>query len=174
MPDRESVVRSRIVTIRHATSFFGDFGGPFPSQDGPPEKKCHWESGLNQRDEANPGVWSKQSSVFPRQKPRSGVWVNSPRLEISAFTPSSTQKSTNQSGNSQFSGVVGCQKLTPKKNRAAQPPPPPPPPPKKRSTKTPPKSTKTPPKGEKKYQFPFLFRTYAPKKTALFQQKNDC
>ena len=30
MPDRESAVRSRIVTIRHATSYFGDFAGPTP------------------------------------------------------------------------------------------------------------------------------------------------
>ena len=34
MPGRESVVRSRIVTIRHTTSYFGDFGGPFPREPG--------------------------------------------------------------------------------------------------------------------------------------------
>ena len=65
MPDRESVVRSRIVTIRHATSYFGDFGGPFPSQDGPPEKKYHLESGLNQRDRATGGF----SGVYTHRKP---------------------------------------------------------------------------------------------------------
>ena len=31
------------------------FGHPFPRQDGPPERKCHFESGLNQRDEAAAG-----------------------------------------------------------------------------------------------------------------------
>ena len=65
MPDRESVVWSRIVTIRHATSFFGDFGGPFPSQDGPPEKKFHLESGLNQRDKAIRAVPPTQVPAFP-------------------------------------------------------------------------------------------------------------
>ena len=43
---------SRFITIRRATSRFGHFGWPFPSQDGPPEKKYHLESGLNQRDRA--------------------------------------------------------------------------------------------------------------------------
>ena len=68
MPDRESVVRSRIVTIRHATSSFGDFGGPFPSQDGPPEKKFHLESGLDARDRARLCVLLTQVSAFKRHK----------------------------------------------------------------------------------------------------------
>ena len=42
----------RFGVIKRATSRFGHFGWPFPSQDGPPEKKYHWESGLNQRDRA--------------------------------------------------------------------------------------------------------------------------
>ena len=37
---------------RAPSSFKSCFGWPFPSQDGPPEKKCHLESGLNQRDRA--------------------------------------------------------------------------------------------------------------------------
>ena len=51
-----STVRSRIVTNRHATSRFYDFGQPFPSQGGPPEKKYHWGSGLSQRDEAKSAI----------------------------------------------------------------------------------------------------------------------
>ena len=34
------------------TGHFGHFGHPFPRQDGPPERKFHLESGLNQRDDA--------------------------------------------------------------------------------------------------------------------------
>ena len=68
MPDRESVVRSRIATIRHVTSQFGDFGGPVPSQDGPPEKKFQLESGLNQRDEATQNVSRTQVPAFESHK----------------------------------------------------------------------------------------------------------
>ena len=77
MPGRESVVRSRIATIRHATSFLVILAGYFRARMDlrASRKKCHWESGLTQRDGANPGVWSKQSSVFPRQKKtRPGVY----------------------------------------------------------------------------------------------------
>jgi len=34
------------------TGHFGHFGHPFPRQDGPPERKFHLKSGLNQQDEA--------------------------------------------------------------------------------------------------------------------------
>ena len=91
-------VRSRIVTIRHATSFFADFGGPFPSQDGPPEKKCHWESGLNQRDEANPGVWLKQSPVFPRQRKLDRGCASGVLLRISTTTRQSYHVCTHAAG----------------------------------------------------------------------------
>ena len=59
------------VTNRHDSPchiIFGGFGGPFSRQDVHPEKKRHWESGLTQRDEANPGVWPKQNSLFPEQR----------------------------------------------------------------------------------------------------------
>ena len=36
-------------------SHLGHFGHPFPRQDEPPERKCHLESGLNQRDKAAAG-----------------------------------------------------------------------------------------------------------------------
>ena len=35
---------------------FGHFGHPFPRQDGPPERKFHLESGVNQRGEAKSAV----------------------------------------------------------------------------------------------------------------------
>ena len=37
------------------TGHLGHFGHPFLRKDGPPEKKCHFESGLDQRDEAATG-----------------------------------------------------------------------------------------------------------------------
>ena len=62
----------RIVTIRHGLKVFviilpcfGHFGWPFPSQDGPPEKKSHLESGLNQRDRATAGFGRDRSHGKP-------------------------------------------------------------------------------------------------------------
>ena len=45
-----------ILIILGKTCHFGHFGHPFPRQDGPPEKKCHLESDLNQRDEAKSAI----------------------------------------------------------------------------------------------------------------------
>ena len=63
---------SRFVTIRRATSRFGHFGWPFPSQDGPPEKNYHLESGLNQRDRAE----CKKRCVgsFPGARSKTATW----------------------------------------------------------------------------------------------------
>ena len=62
--------RLRIITIRHGLKVFvlilpcfGHFGKPFPSQDGPPEKKSHLESGLNQRGRAKSAVSPIKSFV---------------------------------------------------------------------------------------------------------------
>ena len=62
----------RIVTIRHGLKVFvlilpcfGHFGWPFPRWDGPPEKKSHLESGLNQRDRATGGF----VVVYTHRKP---------------------------------------------------------------------------------------------------------
>ena len=62
----------RIVTIRHGLNVFviilpcfGHFGWPFLSQDGPPEKKSHLESGLNQRDRATAGFGRDRSHGKP-------------------------------------------------------------------------------------------------------------
>ena len=85
----------RIVTTRHGLEVFviilpcfGYFGWPFPSQDGPPPKKCHFESGLSQRDRATAGFSRGRS----RRKPSKifycrgfveasggpGLWFGSP------------------------------------------------------------------------------------------------
>ena len=44
------------------------FGLAFPSQDGPPERKCHLGSGLNQRDQAAATFAPCQSSVAESKK----------------------------------------------------------------------------------------------------------
>ena len=48
--------------------FLGNFGWPFPSQDGPPEKKSHLESGLNQLDRATAGFGRDRSQREPCRK----------------------------------------------------------------------------------------------------------
>ena len=61
-------------SIRHATSWFeefcshfGHFGQPFPtSQGGPPGRKCHLGSCLNQQDEATRGGFGFRSATVLR------------------------------------------------------------------------------------------------------------
>ena len=54
----------QITHIRKKVDFF-DVRTPFPRQGGPPEKKCHLESGLNQRDRATAGF----VRVYTHRKP---------------------------------------------------------------------------------------------------------
>ena len=74
----------RFATIRRATSRFGRFGWPFPSQDGPPEKKCHLESGLNQRDRAECKKRYVGSSAGARSK--TATWGVRPRVDTAQET----------------------------------------------------------------------------------------
>ena len=64
----------RIATVRHGLTVFviispcfGHFGWPFPSQDGPPEKKSHLESVLSQRDRATAGFGRDRSNGKQRK-----------------------------------------------------------------------------------------------------------
>ena len=50
-------------TKRHNLYVFAVFDMPFPRQDGPPERKCHLESGLNQRGRAKSAVSPIKSFV---------------------------------------------------------------------------------------------------------------
>ena len=57
-----------ILAISPQTSHFGHFGQPSPNQGGPPEKKCHLRSCLNQRDRARPFVYHTQLPANPAFK----------------------------------------------------------------------------------------------------------
>ena len=59
----------KIITIRPDLV---DVGVVFSSQDGPPEKKYHLESGLNQRDEATCGFRSMLNPTEARTKSSAG------------------------------------------------------------------------------------------------------
>jgi len=55
-----------LVILGKTTGHFGHFDHPFPRQGGPPERKFHLESGLNQRDEATHGGGGFRSTTAPR------------------------------------------------------------------------------------------------------------
>ena len=62
---RFSCFWGQITHIREK-SIFVDVRTPFSRQGGPPEKKYHLESGLNQRDRARQKVPTTQVPAFPR------------------------------------------------------------------------------------------------------------
>ena len=58
-----------VLIILGKTGHLGHFGHPFSRQDGPPEKKFHLESDLNQRDEAKFAVCCMQTPTEARTQP---------------------------------------------------------------------------------------------------------
>ena len=63
---------STAVTRRHKTPRFGFFASHLRDRVHLKKKKYHLESGLNQRDQANPRVFVGGSSVVPRSKTSTG------------------------------------------------------------------------------------------------------
>ena len=59
-PQKSPILENQAIWV-----IFGHFGQSFPRQDGPPEKKYHLESGLNQRDRATGGF----VGVYTHRKP---------------------------------------------------------------------------------------------------------